>query len=168
MSNLPTQEDWDLLYSANGQFMFRQMFLELSTPLTRKNHPPIFTLKPRPHGGLPSAYEVYMTSIDEYDAATKLVPHMKAWDALLKTTWWVDGCPQHNFEGIAEWRRHMKARDVSQAKQALQEKVLSGDVTAAKAILAESRVKAPVGRKSKKNPVEEATISRIDQFRKTK
>ena len=42
----------------------------------------------------------------------------------------------------------------------------TGDVTAAKAILADTKTKAPVGRKNKKTKEETASVTRIKEFRK--
>jgi len=166
MSNLPTQEDWNKLYAPNGVFAIRKMFRELSTPAMRKKYPPIFTLKPFEYKGLPSAYQVYMESVDEYDAATKIVPNMKTWDQLKEASWFLNGDLAHSFEGLKAWREHMKQRDASAAKAALQDKMATGDVTAAKAILADTKTKASVGRKGKKTKEENATVTRIAEFRK--
>jgi len=150
MNELPTQEEWNKLYAPNGVFAIRKMFRELSTPAMRKKYPPIFTLKPFPYKGLPSAYQVFMESIDEYDAATKIVPNMKTWDQLKDASWFLNGDVAHSFEGLIVWRDHMKQRDASKAKAALFDKIEKGDVTAAKAILADTKVKTPAGRKNKK------------------
>jgi hypothetical protein len=162
---LPTIEDFTKLYASNGRFVMRNLFWELSRLDTRDLYPPLFTTKPYDYNGLPSAYLVYMDSVDEYDAATKIVPNMKQWDALLATTWFVDGDPQHGFEGILVWREHMKLRDASMARAALFDKIReTNDVTASKAILAETRVKKPAGRKVKKNKPVDATVTRMDAF----
>ena len=165
MNKLPTQEDWNKLYAPNGVFAIRKMFRELSTPAMRKKYPPIFTLKPFPYKGLPSAYQVFMGSIDEYEAALKIVPNMKTWDQLKEASWFLNGDVAHSFEGLAVWRDHMKQRDASAAREALMTKMQSGDVTAAKAILADTKVKAPVGRKSKQTKEEIASVTRIKEFR---
>ena len=166
MAELPTPEDFKKLYAVNGVFGIRQMFIELSRLDKREMYPPVFTLKPFEHKGLPSAYQVYMESVDEYDAATKLVPNMKIWDSLLASSWFVDGDPQHSFEGIAVWREHMKLRDASLAKAALFNKIKDGDVTASKAILAETKTKAKVGKKSKADKQSDATVARMKDYRK--
>ena len=164
--NLPTQEDFDKLYATNGTYAFKSMFWETSTTKSRLKFPPIFTLKPYDYNGLPSAYQVYMTSVDEYDAATKIVPNMRVWDTLSETTWFKTSNNQYNFEGLDRWREHMKRRDASTAKAALFEKIAAGDVTASKAILAETKVKSKAGRKVNKTKPELATVNRIDAFKK--
>jgi hypothetical protein len=164
--NLPTTEDWNKLYAVNGVFSIRNLFLESSSADKRDKYPPLFTLKPYPYKGYPSAYQVYMDSVDEFDAATKIVPNMKVWDSLKEATWFKTEANQWNFEGLEVWREHMKQRDASAAKATLQAKVASGDVTAAKAILADTKTKAPVGRKNKKTTAELASVSRIKEFKK--
>ena len=163
---LPTQSDWNKLYAVNGVFSIRNLFLESSSADKRDKYPPLFTLKPYPYKGLPSAYQVYMESVDEFDAATKIVPNMKVWDQLKSATWFKTDANQWNFEGLDTWREHMKARDNSLAQKTLMEKVASGDVTAAKAVIANSKTKAPVGRKNKKTTAELASVSRIKEFKK--
>ena len=163
---MPTTDDWNKLYAVNGVFALRNLFLESSSLATRKKYPPLFTLKPYPYKGYPSAYQVYMDSVDEFDAATKIVPNMKVWDSLKEATWFKTEANAWNFEGLEVWREHMKQRDASSAKAALQAKVASGDVTAAKAILADTKTKAPAGRKNKKTKTELASVSRIKEFRK--
>ena len=163
--SLPTIEDFTKLYASNGRFVMRNLFWELSRLDTRDLYPPLFTTKPYDYNGLPSAYLVYMDSVDEYDAATKIVPNMKQWDALLATTWFVEGDPQHGFEGVKVWREYMKQRDASRARAALFNKIENDDVTAAKAILAETRVKTKAGRTVKKNKPVDATVARMDAFK---
>lgn len=159
--------EWDRFYNkSNGHFAVRKLFFENNVPEGRKKIPPMFTLKPHEHKGLPSAYEIYMNSADEYEAALQLVPNMAVWDELCNTKWFMDGLPNSAFHGLKEWRKHMKARDASTAKAVLLEKTRGGDTTAAKAILAETKTKAPVGRKTKKTKAESATLTRIDNFRK--
>lgn len=150
INNLPTQEDFLKLYAINGRFATQLMFWELSEPAKRKKHPPVFTLKMKEHQGLPSAYQVYMDSVDEYDAASKLAPNMRIWDDLCNNNWFMEGDVRHAHQGLAVWRDHMRARDASKAKGLLQAKAEGGDTTAMKALLQETKTKAPVGRKNKK------------------
>jgi len=160
------QSQWNALYAPNGVFSIRKLFRELSTPAMRKKYPPMFTLKPYEYKGLPSAYQIYMDSIDEFDAATKLVPNLKVWDQLKNASWFLNGDPAHSFDGLVSWRRHMKDRDASKARAALFDKIDKGDVTAAKAILADTKIKEKVGRKGKKTKTELASVSRIKEFKK--
>ena len=165
MTELPTHEDWDKLYSPRGIYVIRKMFYEHSTTESRKKYPPIFTLRCREYKGLPSAYQVYMSSVDEYDAALKIVPNMRVWESLKKAKWFMRGDPSHTFEGLEAWRKHMKLRDASLAKKILIEKAEKGEVSAAKALLVESKEKKVVGRKPKVSPAEEASKNRMKNFR---
>tara|TARA_R110002096_G_scaffold163951_1_gene331545 strand:+ start:4610 stop:5107 length:498 start_codon:yes stop_codon:yes gene_type:complete len=157
---------WSKLYASNGNFLFRAMFYEMSAPAQRIKHPPIFTLKPQEYKGLPSAYLTYMESIDEYDAAMKICPHMRAWDQLRQADWFLNGGP--TFEGLKDWRTHMKQRDNSLAMAALQDKIAEGDVTAAKAVLANNKTVKKAGRTTKKTKAELASVSRIQDYNKGK
>ena len=79
-----------------------------------------------------SAYQVYMHSVDEYDAAIKLVGSMKHWRKLCGLKWFMQGMPEHSFEGLESWREDMALRDASLAKKQLQESALGGNVNAQK------------------------------------
>ena len=165
-ARLPDMKDFSKLFNARGVFFYRQMFYEHSTPASRKTSPPVFTLKVREHEGLPSAYQVYMDSVDEYDAATKLCPSLKEWDKLKNADWFLNGDPTCAHDGLLVWRDHMKARDASAMKELLISKAENGDTAAMKAVLAETKAKAPVGRKTKKVKADTATQSRVVAFNK--
>ena len=163
--NLPTKEDFQKLYVKNGNFAKVKMFWEMSAPEARKEYPPVFTLKQNAYKDLPSAYETYMDSVDEYDAATKIAPNMKVWDELVATKWFFEGEPRHGHQGLRVWREHKRAKDASAMKALLITKAKGGDTTAAKAVLQETKTKAPVGRKAKKKQ-ESPTDSRVLAFKK--
>ena len=157
--------NWDNFYSTNGRMALKDMFFEHTTPESRKARPPVFTLKPVDRDGLLSIPKLYLASIDEYDAAMQIVPNMKQWDNLKSQGWFMNGCEKLCFEGLKALREHMAQRDASLAKRILIEKAEGGDTGAAKTLLAESKKKAPVGRKSNKvAPKETATVTRIKQF----
>lgn len=143
--------DLTRLYANNGQFLINMIFWERSSPEKRLDYPPVYTLKQEEFKGLPSMYKVYMDSTDEYEAAIKLVGNMKNWGKLVNSNWFMKGDPIHGHEGLTVWREHMRMRDASSAKRELHKKMKDGDTTAAKAVLAETKVKASVGRKNKKN-----------------
>ena len=85
--------------------------------------------------GLPSAYLIYMSSVDEYDAATKLVGSLRHWRKLCSSKWFMEGLKSKGFEGLDQWREDMKARDASQGKAALMKQVKKGDTSAARKIV---------------------------------
>lgn len=109
---------------------------------------PIYNLGDTERDDLPSAYLIYMNSIDEYDAAIKIVGSLKHWRKLCKLKWFMEGIPgQH--EGLESWREDMKLRDASIAKGVLLKAATSGkDSSAARKILDMSvdKPKRPVGR----------------------
>jgi len=119
-----------MLYDDNGRFLSRAIFWELSTPERREAIPPVYTLKVEPSHGLPSAYQMYMDSVDEYEAALKICGTMKAWRALCKSNWFMLGYTEHGHEGLVQWRKDMEARDKSAAKKLLQQKAEEGNVAA--------------------------------------
>ena len=119
-----------MLYDNNGRLLVRAIFWETSTTERRINIPPLYTLKVEPSSDLPSAYQIYMDSADEYEAAIKLVGNMKAWRALCKAGWFLTGWTEHGHEGLVQWRKDMEARDKSLAKIQLQAKAEGGNVAA--------------------------------------
>ena len=155
-------------YTAQGNFCSRLIFWELSTPEKRIEHPPLWTLKQESHEGLESAYQVYMSCVDETEAAIKLTGNLKNWRTLVygKGKWFLEGDSIHGHEGLLVWREDMKARDASLAKKILIEQTTDGNVTAAKTLLAEGKVKSKAGRKNKKAKVEQSTLTRMQDFRK--
>ena len=160
------------LYATNGKFLSKAIFWEMGNLTSRVQYPPLYTLAQyEKHDKvqdimLPSAYEVYMSCVDEYEAALLLVGNLKNWSMLVNADWFMNGDLIHKHEGLSIWREHMKQRDSSFAKKILQDKAQGGDTTAAKAILAETKAKAPVGRKNKKTKPDSSSISRISDFKK--
>lgn len=154
-----------MLYGTNGKFLSRKIFFEKSTPDSRETYPPLYTLKLREHNGLPSAYEIYMSCVDEYEAAIKLVGNMKNWRELEGAAWFMDGCAITGHEGLKSWRADMQARDASLAKELLIEQTKEGNTTAARALLAESKVKKGQGRKTKKTKLEDGAVALIKNYR---
>jgi len=139
--------DFSRFYTSNGRFAYKTMFYEMSTPKSRKKMEPMFTLKAHDHKGYPSAYLIYMGSVDEFDAAKKLAPSHRIWEMMTEAHWFMHGDPVRSHDGLASWRQHMKARDDSMAKALLLEKVKEGDVTSARALLAEGKKKHTTKRK---------------------
>ncbi len=119
-----------MIYDDNNRFLVRAIFWELSTPERREVIPPLYTLKVESAHGLPSAYQIYMDSVDEYEAGMKIAGNMKNWRALCKSTWFMIGYSEHGHEGLRQWRKDMEARDKSLAKIQLKEKAEGGNVAA--------------------------------------
>jgi hypothetical protein len=93
-----------------------------------------YTLREYEREGYPSAYIIYMTSVDEADAAMKLVGNISHWEKLCKAKWFLEGCSPVGHRGLKSWRRDMAARDESTAKRSLIQEAEMGNVTAAKAL----------------------------------
>ena len=160
------------LYATNGKFLSKAIFWEMGNLTSRVQYPPLYTLAQYERYDevqeltLPSAYEIYMDCVDEYEAALLLVGNLKNWNMLVNSAWFMDGDLIHKHEGLSVWREHMNQRDASAAKKALHQKMKDGDTTAAKAVLAETKAKASVGRKNKKTKPDSSSISRISDFKK--
>ena len=87
----------------------------------------IYCLSDQEVPGYTSAYQVYMNSVDEYDAAMKLVGSLHHWQALCLKKWFM--------EELVVWREHMILRDFSLAKRITMEEAKAGDGPAARKIL---------------------------------
>ncbi len=117
------------------------LFHETIQPPIRLKYEPVYSLRDYDHKGYPSAYVIYMDCVDEHEAALKLVGSLSHWRKLTSLKWFLEGRPECQFDGIIQWRADMKARDASEAKKVLQEQTKEKNVTAARALLAESKTK---------------------------
>jgi len=95
---------------------------------------PVYTLQDRDRGATPSAYLIYMSSVDEYEAANKLVGSQRHWRKLCSLKWFMSGRSDVGFDGLHQWRLDMEARDQSKAKMELLFAASDGNVAAMKAI----------------------------------
>lgn len=121
----------DIKLRGGNNVMFTQaLFVEFGN----KDAP--FTMKHESYKHYVSFYEVYMESVDEYDAAIKLVKNIVHWKKLCALDWFMEGFPEINISGLKHWREDMKARDASEAKRTLMAQNKEGNVNAAKALRA--------------------------------
>ncbi|MEE8598918.1 MAG: hypothetical protein V3S69_05330 [Dehalococcoidales bacterium] len=88
-----------------------------------------------------SMYLIYMGCATEYEAAIKLLGHYPHWVRLCNTTWFK--------ETIEVWRDEVRIRDAAEATGQLKELAKEGNVTAAKAILAETKLAGKAGKPKK-------------------
>jgi hypothetical protein len=116
------------LRGGNNVMLTQALFVEFGN-----KHAP-FTMKHESYKDYVSFYEVYMNSVDEYDAAIKLVKNIVHWKKLCSLDWFMEGFPEINISGLRAWREDMKARDASSAKRTLMEQNNEGNVNAAKAL----------------------------------
>lgn len=157
-----TGEDMSVLLDARGARKTETLFLESISSRSKERYEPLYTLREQEKQGLPSAYQIYMHSIDESDAALKLVGSLSHWRRLCTLKWFMEGAEQMGHEGLHQWREDMKARDATRAKAQLMAMAASGNVPAARKLYEES-TKKPVGR-PKKDPArteQENNIARL-------
>lgn len=144
----------------------KALFFESSKTELREKYPPKWTLKLedyQPEGfdePLTSAYQIYMNSNSEYEAATTICRDMHEWENLCKTTWFLKGGvhPAACHIGLETWREHKRLKDIDEQIRNLKVKAEAGDTAAAKAIIqlhkeAEKTTKAGRPRKDKEDPV---------------
>jgi hypothetical protein len=96
---------------------------------------------------IPSAYQIYMQCVDEYEAAMLLLGSLEHWEYLSSREWFLRGDENFNFSGLEAWRRHLELRDNSFARDVLIQKAEAGDTAAAKALISKTANK--VGRPEK-------------------
>ena len=168
---LDPRMDASQLRSKNGRRFTAALFLETAIADYTTDVPaPLYTLRESEARGLPSAYCIYISSTDEYEAAMKLVGSMAHWDILCKAPWFMgepEGLAQYpnlmgfDFPGLNAWRRDMALRDNSYAKRQLMDHAAAGDVGAARKLLDESNHalhgKRDVGRPKRAKKGEEAS-----------
>lgn len=121
-----------VLFDARGHRRMGSLFREMSQD---QNRDPIFTMRDVSTDGLPSIYEMYMTSLDEYDAIMKIVGSQQHWRKLCSAEWFMEGSIEKGFTGLNQWRQDMEQRDASAAKKLIQDKMADGDLQAAKVML---------------------------------
>ena len=148
-----------VLKDGRGVIKTRSLFLEAQPYKLREKYPPLYSLTEEEREGLPSAYQIYMHSTDEYDAAMKLVGSLRHWRKLLDSEWFMEGIEGTMFEGLNQWREDMMLRDASRSKKQLQAAAAQGDTASARKLLdtaTPKQQKAPVGRpKEEKPPVDD-------------
>ena len=69
--------DPTILTDVTGRYRTESLFVETIQKRTAKRYDPLYSMTDKEKGELPSAYLIYMTSVDEYDAAMKLVGSLK-------------------------------------------------------------------------------------------
>ena len=167
--HLEWQVDPSVLKDVRGVQKTRSLFLETLGYKQEGTYTPVYSLdnedKYLPDGTLvPSAYLIYMASVDEYEAAIKLVGSLKHWRKLSSVEWFLKGEGTF-FEGLEQWREDMLLRDQSKAKKLLQEAADSGNVNAQKEVLkwGSAQDKKKPGRKKREQP-EDDRASLIEQL----
>lgn len=133
--------DRSSLVDARGTYRTQSLFIEEIQDKVKKRYTPVYNMsdKTRLEEGLMSAYHIYMSSVDEYEAAMKLVGSMKHWRKLLDCSWFMEGNPAKGYEGLNQWREDMADRDSMVVKRAIMKSAKKGDTGAARLLLDMSR-----------------------------
>lgn len=132
---LDPDKDRSVLKDNRGAAKTQSLFLEKQPYKLRKKYPPLYSLTEEEREGLPSAYQIYMHSTDEYEAAMKLVGSMRHWRKLCVLEWFMEGIKEKLFEGLNQWREDMRMRDASEAKSHLRKAAKKGDTSSARKLL---------------------------------
>lgn len=160
-----TSLNMEEMRDVRGAQRTESLFLETIQTSSKRSYKPVWSLRDYDRKGLPSAYKVYMGSVDEADAAMKIVGSMSHWRKLCGLRWFMEGRVGTGFEGINTWRKDMADRDKTSAKKVIMARCEDGDVPAAKALdkLARESVKTPKI-KNKKEEVSKADEDNVTNF----
>lgn len=130
-----------------------------------ENYSPMFTLKEQ-DTDLPSAYKIYMSSTDEYEAAMKLLGSMRHWRRLCGLKWFMEGIPMSGFDGLRSWRRDMALRDKSKSKRQLMDAAEAGVVSAQRALFLTDAPSAKARKLSvAEKKIDQSEKDRLDNIR---
>lgn len=124
------------LRGSNGVQLTEALFEETCTSARTKDpsFQALYSLKEYPTTNTLSAYQIYIHSVDETEAALKLVGSLSHWKKLCNLKWFLTGRRDVGFEGLLQWRQDMWERDRSSAKKVLMKLASEGNVTAARAL----------------------------------
>lgn len=165
------------LRGKSGAYLTQGLFYEF-----KSNKEALWTLRPEPIHNIPSLYQIYMESVDEYDFVMKTFKTMSHFRKLCELDWFMEGWTSPNgsrLEGLKHWREDMRLRDESLAKQQLKDEAKNGNVTAMKTlhdtakkatngIVKEGRPENKgKGRPPKDKPVEESSLA-MEAFNRLK
>lgn len=109
-----------------------------------------------------SAYQIFMHSVDEGDAAIKLVGSYQHWRKLCSLKWFREGIREFTFDGVEQWREDMDTRDRTIAKRKLMEAAENGNVQAQKFLFGDVPKKSP--KKKEKDTQEDLGFDPVKEF----
>jgi len=128
------ETDRAILFDVRGCKRTQTLFIDVTADKTK--YPPLYTMRGQDQKGLISAYQIYMHSINEYDAAIKLVGSIEHWERLCELQWFMEGLVSKSFAGIHKWRQDMVERDIMLAKKTLLYNAsVMGDTSAARTLI---------------------------------
>ncbi len=133
--------DRSILKDTRGVKRTRTLFLEaIEWEQVQGGYEPLYTLCPDEKKGLPSAYQVFINSTTEEEAALKLVGSLPHWRFLLQKEWFLLGDPSNipGFEGVEVWRADMRDLKKARTIRLLEKQANMGNVAAMKQLLIES------------------------------
>lgn len=121
---------------------------------------PVYTIEVQ-DSDLPSAHQIYMNSMNEYDAAVKLTPSWEYWQGMLKSV--------KIKRMIENWREEKMLKDQAAAREMLWDQAKKGNVSAMKVLYESKKEEAEQKRRLSRAQQEdlrhqqlaEATISRL-------
>lgn len=131
---LDPNKDREDLKDVRGAHRTESLFVDVIQYSSKKTYTPIYTLRDYDWKDYPSAYLIYITSIDEREAALKLVGSMSHWRKLCSLNWFMEGRVDRQFDGLTMWRSDMADRDSLKAKKTLLSQCKMGSIPAARAL----------------------------------
>ena len=136
--------DRSMMKDANGRYR-----LNIFREIGRDVAPPMYTMFESPKEGLPSAYQIYMYSESEYEAAMKLVGSWTHWQRLCNSNKFMNAVETESWTGLKAWREEKEVKDKAYAYMLLKVSAADGNVQAQKAVLEGERKMGQRGRPSK-------------------
>lgn len=165
------------LRAPTGQYLLKPLFWETSTVKARKTFTPLYTLKEYDHtdsegNTYKSAYQVYMSSQDEHEAAIRLVGSLYHWDKLCACKWFMDGVELNGHKttmGLKDWRKHKEMKRESETLSKLLAEAEDGNFQAQKYLHQQYVKQAPKAKRgpkehTTKNHAEDELADNISQF----
>lgn len=110
------------------------LFVETVRPEIAEKFPPVYTMRSSDRDGCKSAYQIYMNSVNEYDAAMKIVGDMRHWRRLCGLKWFMEGSDEKAFDGLRQWREDKAMKDQAELVTLLKEQAENGNVNAQKTL----------------------------------
>lgn len=155
--------DKSVLKDGRGVLRTRSLFKEtFDYRVKDPNLVPLYTLAEDTKHGLPSIWRIFMDCDTETEAALKIVGSLRHWDVLCNCRWFQK--PELRDTngiyvlGLDKWREYKAKKEQDMIKSVLMQLALSGNVNAAKALLAGQKVEEPKVTAKKKKEEEVAPM----------
>jgi hypothetical protein len=133
--------DRDILKDSRGVKRSKTLFLEtIEAEQVQGGYRPLYTLCPEEKKDLPSAYQIFINSSTEEEAAVKLVGSLPHWRFLCNRKWFLFGDAERipGFEGLEVWREDTRALKRAEMVRQLKAQAEKGNVAAMKQLLVEA------------------------------